>query len=164
MFSIISLLIISLPATGRNTCIKTVLSGWVVHLYLASTPTVSLGSQSHRRKCPRAKRICISHTSSSTATESWPFSHRNLSTAKYKYMSASKIRGCCSMHAVREWITQPRSGQAGSIKLEAFVNEHEKDKQALFSKSLTNNGHSVILMTQTLDFLITHLKYFIAEI
>lgn len=40
-----------------------------------------------------------------------------------------------------------------------FVNE--KDKQALFSVSLTNNGQSVILMTQRLDFFITHLKYII---
>lgn len=60
-------------------------------------------------------------------------------------------------HTAKEWA-------AGSTKLKGSVNEHEKDKQALLSKSLTNNGHSVILMTQRLDFLITHLKYFIIEI
>lgn len=43
-----------------------------------------------------------------------------------------------------------------------FVNE--KDKQAFFSVSLTNNGQSVILMTQRLDFFITHLEYFIIDI
>lgn len=101
----------SAPATGGNTYIETVLSGWVVRLHLTPTPTVSLGSQSHWKKCPRVKRICIFHTSSWTTTESWPPLNRNLSTAKYKYMSASKIRGCCFMHAVKEWITQSMSGQ-----------------------------------------------------
>lgn len=69
------------------------------------------------------------------------------------------FHACCQKmnHTAKEWA-------AGSIKLEGFVNEHKKDKQALFSKSLTNNGHSVILMTHWLDFLITHLKYFIVEI
>lgn len=44
-------------------------------------------------------------------------------------------------HTAKEWA-------AGSTKLDGSVNEHEKDKQALFSKSLINNEHSVILRTE----------------
>lgn len=94
----------------------------------------------------------------------FPSFQRDLSTAKHKYTSSCKSRGCSFTHAVREWIRQPRGRQQGppSWKLSKWAYHGEGQTGFVPYKPYQQWAvcHSNDRDTW---FLITHLKYFIIE-